>query len=200
MKEFLKILLIVVVVLIARTILIFGFAILLSLGVDYDVTTNVSEYNKVIGEKAEGQYEIKWGMSEEIFPSSIKSLDVDDFKMVYYDPWDKQFLSYLIVDYDKETYQKEVSRLEKIGIDKYIGYYGTTGFTKYKLLAMEADSYHGFVYAITKENKIIYVELIFCNYSMDINYKKHINKDYLPDGFDATQNNPYRESMMKQLK
>ena len=200
MKDFWKILLIIALVILAKAIMITGLIFILVLGADYDVTRDKSKYNDAIGEKAKDKYEIKWGMSEEIFPSSIKDLDVKDFKMVYYDPWDKQYLAYLVVDYDEDTYKKEVNRLEKIGIDKYIGYYGVTGFSKYKLLAMEADPYYGFVYAITKNNQIIYVELIFCNYFMDINYKKHINNDYLPDGFDATTDNPYEESMMKQGK
>ena len=85
----------------------------------------------------------------------------------------------------------------KVEIDKYIGYYGVTGFTKYKLLAMEADSYNGFVYAIAKNNKIVYVEIIFCNYFMDLDYKKYINEDYLPDGFDASIDNKYKQSMME---
>ena len=63
---------------------------------------------------------------------------------------------------------------------------------------MESDSYQGFVYAITDGNsRIIYVEMIFCNYFMDIKYKEHIPHEYLPDGFDATENNAYRNKMLK---
>ena len=80
------------------------------------------------------------------------------------------------------------------GSTEYLGYYSVNGFSKYDLLAMNADPYQGFVYAITdNENKIIYVELIFCNYFYDLDYKKYINEDYLPDGFDATLNNAYAE-------
>ena len=57
---------------------------------------------------------------------------------------------------------------------------------------MNADAYNGFVYALTDNvDTIIYVEIIFCNYYMDINYKEYINEDYLPDGFDATMDNQY---------
>ena len=133
-------------------------------------------------------------MSEEIFPKSINELNVKDFKMVYLDAWDNQYLSYLVVDYSKAEYKKEIERLNKYGIKDYIGYYGITGFTNYKLLAMESDSYQGFVYAITDDkSRIIYVEIIFCNYFMDIKYKEHIPNEYLPDGFDATINNSYRK-------
>ena len=63
---------------------------------------------------------------------------------------------------------------------------------------MESDAYQGFVYAITDgKSKIIYVEIIFCNYFMDINYEEQIPNNYLPDGFDATSNNTYREKMLK---
>lgn len=162
------------------------------------IITDTSKYQEVIGVNANKEYKDKWGMSEEIFPTSVEGLNVKDFKMVYLDAWDKQYLSYLVVDYSEDEYNKEVERLNKYGIEDYIGYYGVTGFTNYKLLAMESDSYQGFVYAITDGNsRIIYVEMIFCNYFMDIKYNDHIPHKYLPDGFDATENNAYRNKMLK---
>lgn len=63
---------------------------------------------------------------------------------------------------------------------------------------MYADKYQGFVYALTdNENRIIYVELIFCNYFYDLKYEKYICTDYLPDGFDATSDNAYQKKMLK---
>ena len=161
-----------------------------------EVITDTSKYQEVIGTNANSKYKDKWGMSEEIFPKSINKLNVKDFKMVYLDAQDNQYLSYLVVDYSKNEYEKEVERLNKYGIEDYIGYYGVTGFTNYKLLAMESDAYQGFVYAITDGNsRIIYVEMIFCNYFMDIKYNEHIPNDYLPDGFDATIDNNYSQKI-----
>ena len=161
-----------------------------------EVITDTNKYQEVIGINANNKYKDKWGMSEKIFPKTIDKLTVKDFKMVYLDAWDKQYLSYLVVDYSKDEYKKEVERLNKYGIENYTGYYGVTGFTNYKLLAMESDSYQGFVYAITDGNgRIIYVEMIFCNYFMDIKYDKHIPYEYLPDGFDATEDNAYRNKI-----
>ena len=61
---------------------------------------------------------------------------------------------------------------------------------------MYANPYYGFVYAITDgKEKIIYVELIFCNYFYDLEYEKYINTDFLPDGFDATIDNSYEKRM-----
>lgn len=197
MKRIFKIALVLIVIILIEICINLGIVYLLSLGETVKVTKNLSKYDDVIGDKAKDNYENKWDMSEKIFPKSINDLEVKDFKMVYYNPWDAQYLSYLVVDYNEEEYNKELERLNKVGIDKYIGYYGVTGFTKYKLLAMEADSYNGFVYAITKNNKIVYVEIIFCNYFMDLDYKKYINKDYLPDGFDASIENKYKQSMME---
>ncbi len=162
-----------------------------------EAITDLNKYQEVIGVKANNKYKDKWGMSEEIFPKSVKDLDVKDFKMVYLDAWDNQYLSYLVVDYSKDEYENEVERLNKYGIEDYIGYYGVTGFTNYKLLAMESDSYQGFVYAITDNRRIIYVEMIFCNYFMDIKYNEHIPNEYLPDNFDATINNSYRKKFIK---
>ena len=159
-----------------------------------EITDNIEKYNDVFGDNAKNEYSNKWMNDKDIFPKKINNKDkVKDFKMVYYNPWDAQYLSYLVIDYNEEEYKEEIERLQSVGIGKYEGYYGVTGFTKYELVAMKADSYNGFIYAITDKDKkeIIYVEIIFCNYFMDLDYNKYINKDYLPDGFDATLDNPY---------
>ena len=164
-----------------------------------EVNSDITKYNKFMGETAIEEYKYKWGMDETIFPKEIKeNINVLDYKMVYYNPWDSQFLSYLAIEYNDEDYKQETERLNQYESTKYIGYYGVTGFSKYKLLAMYADPYYGFVYALTDEqNKIIYVELIFCNYFFDIEYEKYIPKDYLPDGFDASIDNKYQKEKLK---
>lgn len=197
-KERLKMVIIVGAVVLSQILLVV-FTILI-LNYEYDTrlhqTTNIKDYNDVIGTKAKGIYESKWGMSEEIFPKKLTG-KVENFKMLSDDFWDKQFLSYLVIDYNEEDYNKEINRLEKFGIEKY-NYYGVTGFTNYKLVAMNSDDYNGFIYALTDgKSKIIYVELIFCNYIMDIDYENEMPKEYLPDGFNAKENNPYEIEMMK---
>ena len=51
-------------------------------------------------------------MDETIFPEEITTdMEVQDFKMVYYNPWDAQYLGYLVVDFDAtqdNAYQKEM--------------------------------------------------------------------------------------------
>ena len=152
-----------------------------------EVHDNIEQYNNFIGNQAKEKYKNKWNMDESIFPKEItENMNVKDYKMVYYNPWDAQYLSYLVVNYDNEAYQEEVERLKKYNSSEYIGYYGVTGFSKYKLLAIYVDSYYGFVYALANnENEIIYVELIFCNGFYDLKYENYINTDYLPDGFNA---------------
>ena len=184
------------------SIIIFGYLFLLCLGYynKYEITTDINNYQEIIGPDSKNKYKDQWRMSEEIFPKTIKNLNVLDFKMIYYDPFDKQYLSYLVVDYNEEEYNKEIERLNSYGIENYIGFYGVTGFTNYKLLAMESDVYQGFVYAITDgKSKIIYVEIIFCNYFMDIKYDEEIPKEYLPDNFDAKIDNNYRKKMMNEM-
>ena len=162
--------------------------------------TDVSHYLSYMGEDAKEEYVHKWGMDESIFPEEITSeMNVTDYKMVYYDPWDAQYLSYLVVDYDEEQYNLELKRLEEYESTEYRGYYEAEGFMeKYTLLAMEADPSYGLIYALAGEdNQIIYVELIFCNYFMDIDYENMICEDYLPIGFDATPDNPYRQERLR---
>ena len=197
-KEKLKKLIIIGTVVLSQVLLIV-FTVLI-LNYEYDnrlhQTTNLKDYNDVIGAKAKGIYESKWGMSEEIFPTKITG-KVESFKMLCDDFWDKQFLSYLVVDYEEDEYNKEINRLEKLGIEEY-NYYSVTGFTNYQLVSMDSDDYQGFVYALTDgKSKIIYVELIFCNYIMDLDYENEIPKEYLPDGFNAKEDNPYEKEMMK---
>ena len=191
---------VLMIVAIIRFVLIFGLAISIPLLSKEEVYNDINKYNDYIGTSAKKDYKSKWEMSEEIFPKKIKdSYEVKDFTFVYYNPWDANYLAYLEIDYNEEDYEKEIERLNRIGISKYKGYYGVTGFDNYTLLAMDADSYHGFVYAITDDNnKIVYVEMIFCNYSMDIDYNKYIPKKYLPDGYDATMDNPYQKEKDKE--
>ena len=114
--------------------------------------------------------------------------------MVYYDPFDAQYLWYLVVEYSDDDYQKERARLIEYESNKYIGYYSVKEEETYTLLAINADDYHGFIYALTDgKNTIIYAEQIFCNYFMDIDYKEYMREDYFLDGFDATKDNPYRK-------
>ena len=139
-------------------------------------------------------------MDESIWPRTIKDVsNVVDYKMVYYDPWDAQYLGYLVMDYSAEDYASETARLKDYPSTDYVGYYSVTEEQTYELLAVFADEYNGFVYALTDGNsRIIYAEEIFCNYSMDLNYKEYIPEDYLLDGFDATSDNPYEKKMMNE--
>ena len=181
-------------IILARILLISGLLYLAFSSSEIKINNDINKYNNYIGEKAKEEYQNKWGIDESIFPKKINNInEVEDYKMVYYNPWDAQYLSYLVVNYNDYEYQNEIERLQKYESTKYLGYYGVRGFDKYALLAMEADSYNGFVYAITDgNNKIIYVELIFCNYQFDFDYENYINKDYLPVGFNAKENNPYQ--------
>lgn len=167
---------------------------------EYD---DVSRYNEFMN-FSNGAYEkgvdtvwTKWGMDETIWPAKITdSMDVADFKMVYYNPWDAQFLGYMVVDYSADAYEKEVKRLNEYESTEYIGYYCVEEEKTYELLAVNADSYNGFVYALTDgKGRIIYGEQIFCNYFMDLDYTKYIPGEYLLDGFDATTDSDYYKKM-----
>ncbi len=64
-------------------------------------------------------------MDELIFPDEITSeMNVEDYKMVYYNSWDAQYLGYLVVSYNDTAYAKEVERLMDFASTDYLGYYG----------------------------------------------------------------------------
>lgn len=180
----------------------FGFLTIQPMIAEMTIDSDVNHYSQYMGENAQRPYRDKCGMDESIFPEKITTdMNVIDYKMVYYNPWDPQYLSYLVIEYDASAYDLEVNRLKDCLFEEYTGNYGALGFGEnYKLLAMNSDSSYGFVYALTDgNNRIIYVEIIFCNYFMDIDYEKYIDADYLPIGFDASKDNPYREEKLQNL-
>lgn len=166
-----------------------------------EVDTDVSHYRQYMGETAEKKYKGKLGVDDNIFPEEITvDMNVLDYKMVYYNPWDPQYLSYLVVEYEDGAYAAELDRLEGCGLDAYAGFYGAQGFDPaYEVLAAEIDdrNYHGLVYALGAENtRIVYVEILFCNYFMDLEYEEYIDTAYLPVGFDAARGNSQRKEIM----
>lgn len=134
-----------------------------------------------------------------IWPAKITDdMIVEDYIMVYYNPWDANYLGYLTVKYDEVAYKDEVARLAEYPSTDYIGNYGATGFIDYEVLAMTSSDF-GFVYAITdKEDTIIYVEMHFPGYGMDIEYEDYIPMEYLPEGLDVSPDNPTRQAVIKE--
>ena len=171
------------------------------------VYDDISKYNEYMSFSREQTYDdeyYKWdkfGMDETIWPESITGdMDVRDFAMVYYNPWDKQYLGYLVVDYTPEDYAKEVERLKAYESTDYVGYYSVSEETSHELLAVNADEYHGFVYALTDgDHRIIYAEQLFCNYFMDLDYTDYMPSEYLLDGFNAREGNKYRSEKLKEI-
>lgn len=207
-KNKIKTTLIVLACVVLCAIIYIPLAIAIMFTVFFGVDASVEEHNNVAeyslyrsGAQAEDEYKNKWGFDESIWPEKVTDkMKVEDYKMVYYNPFDAQYLGYMVVDYTSEDYKEEVARLENYHSTEYKGYFGASGFSDYKLLAMYAQKYNGFVYALTDgKSKIIYVEAIFCNYYMDLDYNKYVPQEYLPDGFDATSDNPYRDEYLKYL-
>ncbi len=166
-----------------------------------EVDTDVTHYGQYMGETAEEKYQGKLGVDDSIFPEEITGdMRVLDYKMVYYNPWDPQYLSYLVVEYGDADYAAELDRLAECAQEEYTGFYEAQGFDQaYEVLAMEIDehNYHGLVYALgAEDNRIIYVEILFCNYFMDLEYEEYIDAAYLPIGFDAASGNSQRREIM----
>ena len=136
------------------------------------------------------------GEDEYIWPRRINdSMKVEDYLLIYYNPFDSNYLGYLTVSYDEEVYKKEVARLTAGPSTEYIGRYGVTGFEDYELLAMNASS-SGFIYAITDEDDTItYVAMLFPGYAMDIEYEEYVPEEYLPEGLDISEDNPTRQKV-----
>lgn len=159
-----------------------------SLFTEEDKTTNITDYNEYLGEN--GKH------NNDIFPGSIpSSAKVEEFCYYYYNPFDSNYVSYLVYSCDDEDYTKETERLSKLSSSKDNLIYSSTGFN-YPVAAVYADSYDGYIYALEdKENsRLIYVEIKFCNYFSDINYEDIIDEKYLPIDFNAKLENPTRQA------
>lgn len=161
------------------------------------VVNDVKQYEKYIGEDSledEGTTRLP---AFEVFPEhpTVEG-DVLDFQYMYYNPWDGQNLAYLTVQYSPMEYQKELYRLQKLGVEDYETIYSVTGEPAgYDLVAMDSDAYKGFCYAMVPENQdntITYVGIQFCNYFLDVDVNDYIPPQYLLEGFDATADNPYQ--------
>ena len=196
-KYLIAILVVIGVLLSIAPVLLIGIFLAGSVTAKPEVYNDISHYREYMSFDLGSKWN-KWGMDESIWPQKITdNMAVSDFKMVYYDPWDAQYLGYLVVDYSEDDCIEEAERLRAYKSTDYIGYYSTEEEKTYDLLAINADPYNGFVYALTDgKNRIIYAEEIFCNYYMDLDYWNYISEEYLLDGFDARRNNPYRKAMM----
>ena len=164
------------------------------------VCTDISKYSYCLDKEKDGQYFLNES-NRRIFPEKIKNeMTVTDFQYVNYNPWDPQIITYLTVKYSDEDYKTELKRLSDIGNEKYEGIYSVTGDPEgYDLIAMDADEYYGFVYALKPENEdntVTYSAVMFCNYFLDVDIDDYMPEKYQLEGFDAGENNPYRKKMM----
>ena len=164
-----------------------------------EVHEDVSEYSRYFGPGATEQFLVDT-LDTAIFPAALTpEMDVREFKLVYYNPWDPQWLGWLTVAYSEADYAREAERLAAFPRGSYEGVYSVTGFPE-EPLAVNVDSYSGFLYAIPTpgaENSVTYVLMEFCNYFYDLKYWDYIPEAYLPLGFDATEDNPYRAVCLK---
>ncbi|WP_242865959.1 hypothetical protein [Desnuesiella massiliensis] len=206
MKKITKMILIFFIILIT---LMLGFC---AMWIERDKTTNIRNYNKYFGDN--GKYRQKYDKyfgdngrnNNDIFPKSISdSAKVENFYYYYYNPFDPNFVSYLVYTCSDEAFIEETERLSKLNSSKDYLIYGATEFN-YPVSAVYANE-SGYIYALAdkENNRLIYVEINFCDYFTDINYEKIIDEKYLPINFDAkkgnsTQKKRHEESMKKQDK
>ena len=184
--------------------LIIGLFALIFYTAKIKVYEDAAEYNEYIhNPEPGGIYQTCNGEMFEIFPDEIEDTSkVEEFKFVYYNPFDAQYVTYLTIDYDEDEYNKEIARLENLGIEEYKDIYSVSDEPSgYDLIAMNSDTYHGFVYAMIPENeeesgKITYVGIWFCNYFLDLDIHDYIPNEYLPEGFNAENDNPYRKQFI----
>ena len=139
-----------------------------------------------------GEYEYtKIGINEEIFPASISSeMTVGNYVVAWHKPRfldGARWLMCLEVNYDKESYEKEIERLKSDFRIDNLEIYGVGGFQEpYTVVALETIDKNGLIYALADgEGTIIYIEMISYDGSVYGNgfYSLRIPRQYLPIGY-----------------
>ena len=112
----------------------FGLFAISIVGERIKVDADITHYNDYIhteltfDELSERGYSVLKGEMIDIWPEHITSdMSVTDYQYTYYNPWDPQYVIYMTVDYDTESYEKEIERLTDLGSEDYIGIYTVTG-------------------------------------------------------------------------
>ena len=168
----------------------------------YNDIESYTEYMSFEAQNSDSKWN-KWGMDESIWPSKIDDVsDVVDYKMVYYNPWDAQYLGYLVIDYTPDDYASEITRLKEYPSTDYIGYYSVIEEKSYELLAIYADEYNGFVK--NKFNENIYVDddgsIQKCDYLNGFGIRPvfTLKSNISSLSGDGTKDNPYRKIMVNE--
>ncbi len=184
-----------------------GFVVAQGILTRPEVFTDPAEYSWCLDEEEDGQYLIgeKYGTNGGIrglFPEKTgENTEVLDFSYMHYNPFDPQIIAYITLKYSDEDYRNELERLSELGIEEYYGVYSVTDAPdNYRFAAVRADEY-GFVYAmtpVTENNTVTYACIRFCNNFLDVNVRKYIPAEYLPENFDAGEFNPYKRQLGKQ--
>lgn len=193
MKKILLTCAIVIAIAISMVTYTFAFTISALFFPERDKTTNITNYSKYFGENGKHRNDI----FPNVIPSSAK---VEDFYYYYFNPFDPNYVSYLVYSCNDEDFNKETERLSTLTSSKDCLIYGATGFN-YPACAVYADKYKGYIYALAdkENNKLIYVEIDFCNYFSDIKYEDIINKEHLPIDFNAKDGNPVQQQFHKSI-
>lgn len=203
-NKFYRALIVVACIGIALSVMFAGMFGMLALmwcaGNERDVTEDAAVYEQYLGK--DGKYKQNYLGYNDIFPNKLPdSAKVEKFHCEYYNPWDGNYLSYLVYTCGDEDFTRETARLDGIKSADSYNVYGTTGFP-YRLRAVYADEYSGIIYAMSDDenNRLIYVGLEFCNYATDIDYRSVIEEGHLPEGFDAADGNATRQAFDQQEK
>ena len=170
-----------------RIIAIFEIVICLMLlcaCAEKESTNDVADYEKYFGVNGirAGQYLVNL----DIFPYKLpKTAEVERFSYNYYNPFDPCYTNVLSYTCQSEDYQAEVDRLNSLGFPIQTDVYGIESFP-YEVCAVDGSDY-GVVYAMKDDssNKLIYVEITFCNGFSDMKYENIVPQEYLPIGFNA---------------
>ena len=128
-KTLKRIIVIAAIVILTPIIFIAGILAMLGFFSRPEVTTDITKYEQIrSGPNVKEEYQERLGLDESIWPNKITdNMEVKDYKMVYWNPFDPQYLGYLVVKYPDSEYRAEIKRLKEYKSTEYKGYYSVTG-------------------------------------------------------------------------
>lgn len=196
-----------VIVCVVSVIFVVGLALMLTflgrnINPESQVFDDVTKYEELMGKN--GTYHDVFAVKNSIFPLKIaESAEVETFMLEYKQPYDGKYnyMAYLVYTCDEDDFNTEYARLSAMNItdeELYKDVYGITDF-EHTLLAVYADEDYGVVYALCmeKSRRFVYFGLNFDKYYTDIEYSQKVNKDCLPNGFNAYLGNNVYEKHRK---
>ena len=123
-KTLKRIIVIAAIVILTPIIFVAGILAMLGFFSRPEVTTDITKYEQIrSGPNVKEEYQERLGLDESIWPNKITdNMEVKDYKMVYWNPFDPQYLGYLVVKYIGYVLKDALESNVSVFITSFLGF------------------------------------------------------------------------------